>query len=390
MADLKAATFSNDNGEWLARVVLALQANEPPALLLCCFDETNIDGASTEEDEHGNQIIRPVTPWYAAYISRLLQITSFDIENPAISPTSALENYRLYAITDIDAYHNICARNSIDWDITITTFAGDCDIVKLQKLITQYKGYHSTPTEEILPLSGWTYWSEYGGGSDEHLGLFYAKDARLTDAFWQRLATGQRNAFFAPLYSITFYDSDQEICSLPFMVAEALRQEPPLLLCRFDGRLAYSQWDAENWEYRPDTCWYAEDLNKLSLVAKFNHGHFEYQVFKVTDSNACLRLWSEKWALRSPKHCLRLIVTSSSLSSAWQILRSTTCPSSLPNLRLGPIPAPSLWGVIIGTFMPKQTTHFRLFKLYTKRCSKIPSAPQTSAGISFYVATNVY
>lgn len=294
MADLKAATFSNDNGEWLAPVVLALQANEPPALLLCCFDETNIDGASTEEDEHGDQIIRPVTPWYAAYISRLLQITSFDIENPAISPTSALENYRLYAITDIDAYHNICARNSIDWDITITTFVGDCDIVKLQKLITQYKGYHSTPTEEILPLSGWTYWSEYGGGSDEHLGLFYAKDARLTDALWQRLATGQRDAFFAPLYSITFYDSDQEICSLPFMVAEALRQEPPLLLCRFDGRLAYSQWDAENWEYIPDTCWYAEDLNKLSLVAKFNHGHFEYQVFKVTDSNACLRLWSEK------------------------------------------------------------------------------------------------
>lgn len=284
------AIFRNDNGEWLAPVIVAQRTHQAPPLLLCYFDEENT--GYYEEGEDGEPVYHHIAPWYAPYIARLQQVAAFDIPNPAafaIGPIS----YRLYAVTNLDAYHNIWARNSTDYSITLATFASDCDIAKLQNTITRNEDYYSTPPEDILSFSSWTHWNKYGGGSDEHIGYYYAKDAHLTDALWQLLDTDLYNTLFAHLRSTTFCETPG-ISALPIMLAETLQQASPLLLCQLDERLTYEMWDDKNWDYLPNTCWYAKDLEKLPIIAKFSSGPLQYHIVKVTDSSVGLKLWNHK------------------------------------------------------------------------------------------------
>ncbi len=94
--------------------------------------------------------------------------------------------YRLVRATDPIAYLEIWSMASYEEGIAELTLSSDCDVGSLVEWLQART--HVGPLDLPDDLCSWSYGLVYGGGSDEHLAVFRAREARATQRVWELVA----------------------------------------------------------------------------------------------------------------------------------------------------------------------------------------------------------
>ncbi len=270
-----AIKFFDYDGQWLIPIVLADKLNHPQPYILCqIHTEYSYVTYNNLLDEFIGE-----TPWYENYTKQLELVTSFQYDEIT---------YKLYCITNKQAYHQLCARVSLDSNIVFNIFSGDYNPEDIKEYIQQGHYYNQ---DKINTKGHWHYWITYGGGADEHYANFFTQDTSLAKQFHTYLMPDKRAELFTTLNSSTFTASSNESGSLPIQFAK-LRQEPPaILLCKYYHSLNYGEYSWDLGEYLPSPLWYEPYTRELQFIDQFTQENITYQVFSITNVEAFHILW---------------------------------------------------------------------------------------------------
>lgn len=268
--------FHGYDGEWLVPIALARKRGEAAPLVLCQIDHQAAH-YGLWDNERGELLDE--VPWYEPYAQRLELVDSFESGGIA---------YELRQVLDMDAYHQLWARVSLDRNIVFDVFSGNCSSQDIRHYI-QHKTF--TGRNDADGKGTWHYWTSYGGGSDEHYGSFYADDAMLLEEFQAQLAPERRAALFAGMNMTAFQVDHAETGELPVQFAKLRGEDLPLLLCRYHHALCYGAYSWDEGDFLKSPVWYEPYTQKLQLVNSFEHEDAAYQLFAITDIEAFKVLW---------------------------------------------------------------------------------------------------
>lgn len=282
LSQLRSATFNDENGQWLLPISLVEQLNEPPPLFLCSIDlnDSHYEIYCQDKEEYLEGTI-----WFAEYTNKLKLVEEWIVNHP-----SHQSLYQLFSVTDLDAYNSIWAKLGSNSNIANCVFSANCNIALLKKHTKEnfYLDY-DTFKEEGNKLARWYYGNFYGGGSDEHHGIFYSDNASITDLFWQNIRQNKQTTIQDRLHSAIFYACEEE-CLLPLLLNDT--EAPPLLLCQINNDEPYNIWTDEYYDYIENTTWYTDALNSLKLVEEFTIRNMTYKLLAISNEDAYRTLWT--------------------------------------------------------------------------------------------------
>ncbi len=184
LASLRNASFSDDGEEGILAYELAQQRGEALPIILCGIDISTSNPinyhAWNPDRENDDEVI-----WYEKHIAKLERLDEFIVRRHFGVKT----RYGLYRVNDVNAYESLWSMASSDAAIVEATLSPECDLVELRSQIRRHELFDVVRhTQGITP---WVYGQVYGGGSDEHYGIFRAQDAAITDQLWRALAKSQ-------------------------------------------------------------------------------------------------------------------------------------------------------------------------------------------------------
>lgn len=161
--DLKIAVFNDYQKEGLLAHELAKTESKLP-YLICEVLETN------EVD------------WYQNFTSKFNLVSFFE---------KSVDNYKskikIFQIADYDAYKAIWGKSSSENNIAICTISGNSNLKAIEKLFSNKYSLSIKEYLDILDHTDWIYSLTYGGGADEHLGVFLASNSANTNIIWESI-----------------------------------------------------------------------------------------------------------------------------------------------------------------------------------------------------------
>lgn len=214
MAQLRSATFYDYQEQWLLPVWLSKQLNEPTPLLLCAIeiDESLHTIYSHVEDDYIEN-----TQYFAQHTQKLTLIEEWQ-DNPYSGYTTPIYTFQLFEINNLEAYHSLWSKVSSDGRIAHCVLSADCNIILLKEFVKNlYSHENLSCFIKNKKLASWGYTNFYGGGADEHMGIFYANDGKITDLFWQGVGQNVHDLLPNALHSAIFYD-EKEHWQLPLLL----------------------------------------------------------------------------------------------------------------------------------------------------------------------------
>ncbi len=287
MAQLRSATFYDYQEQWLLPIWLAKQLNEPAPLLLCIIES---DRSMYEIYTHADDDYVANTQYFAQHTEKLTLIEEWQ-DNPYSGHTAPTYTFQLFAIGDLEAYHSLWSKVSHDARIPHCVLSADCNISLLKEYVQNcYVHNHLSHFIKNRQLASWGYTNFYGGGADEHMGIFYAHDGKITDLFWQGSGQNAHDLLPNALHSAIFYN-EKEHWQLPLLLNHKPEQ-PPIILCQIHQDMIYNRWSPEDFEYIENTIWYEDILSFLTLLDSFTVGKITYQLYQINDDEAYFELCS--------------------------------------------------------------------------------------------------
>lgn len=281
MAQLRSATFYDYQEQWLAPIWLAKQLNEPTPLLLCAIeiDESLHTIYSHVEDDYIEN-----TQYFAQHTQKLTLIEEWQ-DNPYSGYTTPIYTFQLFEINNLEAYHSLWSKVSSDGRIAHCVLSADCNIILLKEYVKNlYSHENLSYFIKNKKLASWGYINFYGGGADEHMGIFYANDGKITDLFWQGVGQNVHDLLPNALHSAIFYD-EKEHWQLPLLLNKK-PGEMPIILCQFHPDNTYNLWSPEDFEYIEDTIWYEDILSHLTCLDTFMVDKNTYHLYLLNDELA--------------------------------------------------------------------------------------------------------
>lgn len=131
---------------------------------------------------YDSELGRPVPrPWFISVLPRLELVADFGRITYNCRTTS---RWLLYRVPDLATCQVLWAMSSTDAAIAHMMFAADLDMSLLAQLLGQ--AWYVDLDTEAQRLASWVYDIRYGGGADEHHGLFYSRDPALAHALRQQ------------------------------------------------------------------------------------------------------------------------------------------------------------------------------------------------------------
>lgn len=286
MAQLKTATFYDYDGQWLLPLLLAKERKEALPLLLCSID---LDESSYAIFDHMQAEYISGRFNYSKHTEKLTLIATWQ-RKPAAHYLPVTQ-FQVYEIIDLEAYDSLWARLS-SGSIVDCVVSGDCDLATLKQYSLQQDAYHDLAYFiENHTLASWAYDCFYGGGADEHMGIFSAKDSQITEHFWQLLGQNAQRTIQSQLHSVVSY-APQECWQWPLLFSD----EKPLILCQIGKAAYYRLWSDSEEEWIDNTVWYEHILTHLTLLTAFEVGETTYQIHVLDDEAAYAKL-CDTWVL---------------------------------------------------------------------------------------------
>lgn len=287
MAQLRSATFYDYQEQWLLPIWLAKQLNEPAPLLLCIIES---DRSMYEIYTHADDDYIENTQYFSQHTDKLRLIEEWQ-DNPYSGHTTPNHTFQLFEINDLEAYHSLWSKVSHETSITHCVLSADCNIALLKEYVKNcYVHNHLRHFIKNRQLASWGYANFYGGGADEHMGIFYANDGKTTDLFWQGVGQNVHDLLPNALHSAIFYD-EKEHWRLPLLLNHNPEQ-PPIVLCQIHQDITYNRWSPEDFEYIENTIWYEDILAFLTLLDSFTVGKITYLLYQMNDDEAYTELCS--------------------------------------------------------------------------------------------------
>lgn len=172
--DFRTISFDDTGDEGEAIFKLSQELDKRNPYLICYFDRRmkyyRYDYETTEFEDF---------IWYEDDIRALKEIKRF---------FDKYGEYIIYEVTDEYAFLKIWEMASDDLNIAQFVVSHDSNLNEVEKILKENYDYLEKLKEE--PSLSWAYSQVYGGGSDEHHGIFYAKDAKHTDKIASYLDKG--------------------------------------------------------------------------------------------------------------------------------------------------------------------------------------------------------
>lgn len=287
MAQLRSAAFYDYQEQWLLPIWLAKQLNEPAPLLLCIIES---DRSMYEIYTHVDDDYVANTQYFAQHTEKLTLIEEWQ-DNPYSGYTTPTYTFQLFTIGDLEAYHSLWSKVSHDARIAHCVLSADCNISLLKEYVQNcYVHNHLSHFIKNRQLASWGYTNFYGGGADEHMGIFYANDGKITDLFWQGAGQNVHGLLPNALHSAIFYN-EKEHWQLPLLLNHNPEQAP-IVLCQTHQDMTYNRWSPEDCEYIENIIWYEDILAFLTPLDSFTAGKMTYQLYQMNDEDAYYELCS--------------------------------------------------------------------------------------------------
>ncbi len=281
MAQLRSATFYDYQEQWLLPIWLAEQLQAPAPLLLCIInpDESMYNIYSHKDNDYIED-----SNYLTQHTAKLTLVEEWQ-GCPYSGHTTPLYQFQLFRITDLEAYYSLWSKTSSESCIAHCVISADCDLSLLKEYCNgAYIHMSLSQLIKTKKLASWGYDNFYGGGADEHLGLFYANDGKITDLFWRALEKDVHAILPERLHTTIFYN-ENEHWQLPLLLNNKQR-EMPIILCQINPEMTYNLWSPEDFKYIENTIWYEDILPRLTCLDTFVVNGSTYHIYLLNDEAA--------------------------------------------------------------------------------------------------------
>ncbi|MEK7434785.1 MAG: hypothetical protein AABZ74_16750 [Cyanobacteriota bacterium] len=165
--NLKISVFNDYGKEGLLALEISKNENKLPYLICEITENYN-------ESNKNN--------WYEIFTNKLLLIKSLTKE---ISHTKS--KILIYQVTDSNSYENIWKKASSENNIALCTISGNSNLKEVEKIFLNKYSLSIKDNLDLLEHTDWIYTLNYGGGADEHIGLFFSSIDSNINIFWENL-----------------------------------------------------------------------------------------------------------------------------------------------------------------------------------------------------------